>query len=170
MTEIRTSKITTGRDLMKTINSTLDENVLIIEGSEAELSFGTPIEVLELKGRLLANLAGVSTFAMSTGAPEWLEQENAQLRMENYSLRERIRAVEERLTNIEASIPTERVVILREVSREEAKQEIHNLFSTGRTLYYSDIAKELRLDLELVVDICNELQQSGEISIDARVS
>jgi len=52
---------------------------------------------------------------------------------------------------------------------EEATEEIRQLFSSGRTLYYSDIAEELRLDLELVVDICHELQESGEIGIDDRV-
>ena len=85
-------------------------------------------------------------------------------------MRERIGAIEKRLANIEASILEERTIVLREISREEAKEEIRNLFSTGRTLYYSDIARDLSLDLEMVVDICNELQKSGEVSIDAGVS
>lgn len=63
----------------------------------------------------------------------------------------------------------EKVIELREIPREKAKKEIKALFSTGRTLYYSDIAMELGLDLELVVGICNELQETGEIAIDARV-
>ena len=62
--------------------------------------------------------------------------------------------------------PEEKVTVLREISREQAKQEIQQLFSSGRTLFYSDIAEELRLDLELVVDICRELQGSGEVKID----
>jgi len=157
---------------MRDINYTFDENAsaFIVGGFGAELSSGMPIELLQLKGRLLESIAGSSTFFVSTQLPEWLEQENAQLRIENYSLRERIRAVEERLTNIEAAIPKERVIVLQEISKEEAKEQIRNLFSTGRTLYYSDIAEELRLDLEMVVEICNELQESGEISIDASVS
>jgi Mn-dependent DtxR family transcriptional regulator len=60
--------------------------------------------------------------------------------------------------------------VLREISKEEATNEIRRIFSSGKTLYYSDIAKELGLDLELVVDICNELQKQGDITIDARVS
>lgn len=170
MVEKGTSKISTTRDLMRDINYKFDDNVLIVEVSDSGLSFGTPIEVLELKGRLLTSIAGVSAFAVGTESSRWFEQENTQLRIENYALRERIRAVEERLANIEATIPKERVIILREISKEEAKEEIRNLFSTGRTLYYSDIAEELRLDLEMVVEICNELQESGEISADARVS
>jgi len=167
MAEKTISKISTTRDLMRDINYTFDDNVLIVEVSDTGLSFGTPIEVLESKGRLLTSIAGVSAFAVGTDPSRWFEQENTQLRIENYALRERIRAVEERLANIEATIPRERVVILREISKEEAKEEIRNLFSTGQTLYYSDIAKELRLDLEMVVEICNELQESGEINTDA---
>jgi len=170
MVEKGTFKFTTAQDLVRVINSTFDENVLTIEGSNIGLSFGAPVEVLESKGRLLDSIAGVPVSAVGTGSPVWFEQENIQLRMENYALRERIRAVEERLANIEAIIPKERVIKHREISKEEAKEEIRNLFSTGRTLYYSDIAEELRLDLEMVVEICNELQESGEISIDARVS
>ena len=170
MAEIRPSKIITGRGLMRTINSTFDENIFTIGGVVTGLSSGIPIAVLKSKEKLFRSIAGVSAFAVGVEAPEWLEQENAQLQMENYALRQRIRAVEERLAYIEATIPKERVIILREVSKEEAKKEIRNLFSTGQTLYYSDIAEELRLDLEMVVEICNELQESGEISIDARVS
>ena len=170
MAEKAIPKISTALGLMRDINYTFDDNVLIVEVSDTGLSFGTPIEVLESKGRLLTSIAGVSAFAVGTESYGWFEQENTQLRIENYALRERIRAVEERLANIEATIPKERVIILREISKEEAKEEMRNLFSTGRTLYYSDIAEELRLDLEMVVGICNELQESGEISADARVS
>ena len=56
--------------------------------------------------------------------------------------------------------------MMKQISREQAKQEIQQLFSSGRTLYYSDIAEELSLDLELVVDICQELQDSGEVTVD----
>ena len=63
-------------------------------------------------------------------------------------------------------MPEEKVIVLREISREQAKQEIQQLFSSGRTLYYSDIAEELGLDLELTVDICRELQESKEIKVD----
>ena len=63
-------------------------------------------------------------------------------------------------------MPKEKVIVLREISREQAKQEMQQFFSTGRTLYYSDIAEELRLALELVVDIWRELQGKGEIKVD----
>ena len=56
--------------------------------------------------------------------------------------------------------------MIREITREEAEQEIQQLFQSGRTLYYSDIAEELKLDLKLVVDICREFQENKEIGID----
>jgi regulator of replication initiation timing len=170
-----TDKTTSERDqLVRDINYAFDASVVNIEDFYSERSFGTPAEIIETKGRLLKNIAGATAFAVSAAVSadpsSWFEQENVQLQIENYALRERIRAVEERLARIEATIPKERVIILQEISRDEAKEQIRNLFSTGRTLYYSDIAEELRLDLEMVVEICNELRESGEISIDARVS
>lgn len=85
---------------------------------------------------------------------------------ENASLRQEIEQIKQKLSELEERITEEKVIVLREISREEAKEEIRQLFSSGRTLYYSDIAEELRLDLELVVDICRELQESGELRID----
>ena len=89
---------------------------------------------------------------------------------ENASLRQEIEQIKQKLCELEERIPEERVIVLKEISKEEAKEEIRQLFLNGRTLYYSDIAEELRLDLKLVVDICHELQKSGEIGIDDRVS
>ena len=51
------------------------------------------------------------------------------------------------------------------MKRHEAKKKIMELFSSGRTLYYSDIAQELGLELKLVVDICEELQSQGMIAV-----
>lgn len=82
----------------------------------------------------------------------------------------RIESLEQRLKNLEETMPKEVVVVIREISREEAKTEIVRLFKKGKILYYSDIARELSLDLELVVDICEELRKQGEITIDAGVS
>ena len=164
MVDIGRTRIPTEQDLIRDITYTFDTNA-IAGVSFAVGSSGIPIEVLESKGRLLASIAGVSAFAAGAESAEWLEQENAQLRTENYVLRQRIWAIEERLANIEATIPKARVVILREVSKGEAEKEILELFSQGKTLYYSDIAEQLGLDLKLVVEICNELQSRGEIKV-----
>ena len=85
---------------------------------------------------------------------------------ENALLQQEIEQIIQRLSELEERIPEEKVIVLREISREQAKQEIQQLFSDGRTLYYSDIAEELRLDLQLVVDVCRELEEGGEVKVD----
>lgn len=88
------------------------------------------------------------------------------LTAENISLRKEVEQIKQKLAELEERMPKEKVIVLREISREQAKQEIQQLFSSGRTLYYSDIAEELSLDLELVVDICRELEGNREVRVD----
>ncbi len=156
--------------LMRSVFSSFDDNVIIAGSADVGLiSGGMSMTMWGEKAKLLSAIQ----FAFASGIPsssDLLEQENMQLRNENLTLRDAIRRIEERLTNIEASLLTEKVIILREIPKEEAKDEIKRLFSSGKTFYYSDIAQQLRLDLGLVVDICNELQKQGEITIDAGVS
>jgi len=52
-------------------------------------------------------------------------------------------------------------------NRWEAKQKIERLFKKGKTLWYSDIAEILGLNLKLVVKICRELVEEGKIEVDA---
>jgi hypothetical protein len=44
------------------------------------------------------------------------------------------------------------------------------LFASGRTLYYSDIGQELGIDLNKVVEICEELEKEQEIGVDVGIS
>lgn len=78
----------------------------------------------------------------------------------------RIAALEERVARLEEHSAEVKVIELREVTRDEAGAEIINLFATGETLYYSDISERLRIDFDMVVDICCELQQEGAIGVD----
>jgi hypothetical protein len=78
---------------------------------------------------------------------------------------QRIESLEQRLRDVEESISREAVVVIREISREEAKTEIERLFQDGKVLYYSDIARQLRIDLELAVDICEELSKEGKVRV-----
>ena len=90
--------------------------------------------------------------------------------MKHLALQEELKQAKQKIAELEGRISGEEVIVLRDITREEAKKEIQQLFQTGRTLYYSDIARELKLDLELVVDICRELQESGLVEVDAGVS
>ncbi len=59
-----------------------------------------------------------------------------------------------------------KTVILRAVPRSQAKKEIVGLFKRSKeSLFYSDVAEQLRLDLKLVVELCNELEKEGRIGV-----
>lgn len=59
-----------------------------------------------------------------------------------------------------------RTVVLRAVPRTQAKEEILELFKSARNpLYYSDVAEQLSFDLELVVELCHELETAGQIGV-----
>jgi hypothetical protein len=152
-------------DLMRVLSSNFDDNVIIAGSTDVGLiSSGMPMAMWWEKAGLLRGIQ-VTFAAGISSSSDLLEQENMQLRNENLMLRDTISRIEERLAGIEAFIPVEKVVVLREISRDEAKQEITKLFSTGKTLYYSDIVEQLKIDLELVVDICDELIREGKIQV-----
>jgi len=92
-----------------------------------------------------------------------------ELQRENYVLQQQMLELKNKLDQLIETLPTEKSVVLREISREEAKREIERLFaSTDEVLYYSDIAERLGLELRVVVEICKELIKEGEIKIDAK--
>ena len=45
------------------------------------------------------------------------------------------------------------------------KDKIEQLFKSSDILYYSDVAEKLGLDLEVVVNICQELMREGKIAV-----
>ena len=82
-------------------------------------------------------------------------------------LRERVEFLESQFARIPENILYE-VIEIREVSREQAKAEITELFGTTEVpLYYSDIMERLGIELELVVELCQELIDEGVIGLDA---
>lgn len=59
-----------------------------------------------------------------------------------------------------------RTLVLRAIPRKQAKDEIRSLFrESQKSLFYSDVAEQLNLDLELVVELCNELEKDGAIGV-----
>ena len=85
-------------------------------------------------------------------------------------LENKVAVLEQEIEDIKRSLSDtgeEEVVVLRTISRDQARQEIREFFNSGETLYFSDIARRLRIDLPLVVEICQELQEEGEVGIDA---
>jgi len=86
-----------------------------------------------------------------------------------FALQEELRQARQKLAELKNRLSGEEVMVVRDITKEEAKEEIRQLFSKGQTLYYSDIVKELGLDLELVVDVCNELESEGVVGVDANI-
>jgi hypothetical protein len=82
-------------------------------------------------------------------------------------LKAKVAALEQEVAQLKAALPEEPVIVLRSITREQAKQEILELFQSGETLHFSDIACRLHLDLPLVVEICQDLRAEGEIDVDA---
>ena len=153
--------------LMRSVAASFDESMeTYSEQYAVPISYGWSTQAIAEKARIIS---GIQFFNTSEAIPstDLIEQDNIYLRDENRMLWSAVRELEERLAIIEAHLQDEKVIILRDISKDEAKKEIMELFSSGRTLYYSDIAHELGLDLEQVVDICNELQDQGEITLDA---
>jgi len=88
---------------------------------------------------------------------------------ENSLLKRELAKVNNRIMELEKRIPQENVIVLRDISREQAKREIRQLYKTGRTLYCSDLVKELGVDLKTVAEICNELEANGELVIGENI-
>lgn len=59
----------------------------------------------------------------------------------------------------------EEMLQLREIPREQAKEEIRKFFQDhhGEAIYPSDILEALHLDYDLVYEICEELEKEGKI-------
>ena len=128
------------------------------------------IEALKPRARNEDYAVGVSS-----GQGVWLLDSNAILSMlsVDYSTAalDRIATLEARVTALQKEVHAlqkalegdREVVVLRTISREQAKQEIRELFASGETLYYSDIVQRLGLDIALVIDLCKELEAEGEV-------
>lgn len=55
------------------------------------------------------------------------------------------------------------IIELQDISRDEAKKQIISYLKEHKTVYISQLAEQLRLDIELIIDITNELEQEGKI-------
>lgn len=87
-----------------------------------------------------------------------LDKEIQQLRLQVNDLQAQLKNVQKSSSPFE-----EKVIVLRELSHQEAKEEILALFKDGDVHDYGDIAERLKLDLQQVVEICNELEEEGVI-------
>lgn len=97
---------------------------------------------------------GGETTAASTG----VTYEQLELQIKEHE--KRIMELEQRVSELEGE---GEVVVLRAISKEQAKREALELFEQSDSLLYSDVARILRIDLEVAVEICEELIAEGEV-------
>ncbi len=55
------------------------------------------------------------------------------------------------------------IVTIQNISKRKAKKQVMDYFKKHKTAYVSEITENLRLDLELVIDILNELEEEGKL-------
>lgn len=92
---------------------------------------------------------------------ESYEKQNRESAEFNRSLLTEMKKMVEHIT-----MDRQQTVVLRAISRKQAKEEIYQLFrESKKTLFYSDVAEQLNLDLELAVELCNELEKEGAIGV-----
>ncbi|MFH1140823.1 MAG: hypothetical protein V1724_03945 [Chloroflexota bacterium] len=115
----------------------------------------------EATAGVLVTVAGQSPVGQFT----WVDP-IGEMRTTITQLEARVVVLEEEIQVLKASAQEE-VIVLRTISREQAKEEIRRLFSSGETFYYSDVAQQIRLDLRLVVELCQELEKEGALEVDA---
>jgi dCTP deaminase len=88
--------------------------------------------------------------------------QNRELAEYNRALMNEMRALVEHIVGERPN-----TIIMRTISKEDAKTEIVELFKNKKDgpLFYSDVAERLRLDLEMVVELCHELEKEGIIGL-----
>lgn len=76
-----------------------------------------------------------------------------------------LKRFEERINTLEKILKPEdiEVIELRDIPRSQAKAEICEYFKDGKYHDVGEVADKLRLDIQLVFEICNELIEEGTI-------
>ena len=101
---------------------------------------------------------------MSRKLDTFMQQHSAEVRSIQQFNTDLLAEMKKLVEHIVDQRPT--TVVLRAISRDQAKSEILDLFKrTDKTLFYSDVSERLSLDLELVVELCSELEKEGLIGV-----
>jgi hypothetical protein len=131
-------------------------------------NFSLPLEGWGPATRYIAMVAtSENPTIISAGAIITTFASNEELQGKIRGLESRISVLEDQVTTIKQALSSyrdEKVIMLRTLTREQAKTEILDLFRQGKPLFYSDIAEALQLDLQSVVEISEELIAEGEVT------
>jgi len=101
-----------------------------------------------------------------------LKSENLGLQVEHESLKNNIRDLQERLSELEQSQKrltreiAPRTVVIEEISYEEARSRVKRFLSEFKEEIYPDeISHQLGIEFQMVMKIIEELEREGEIDI-----
>ena len=74
-------------------------------------------------------------------------------------------SIQEILKRIEGFSEVEEMVSLKDISHEQAKEEIAHFFlkHDGEEIGYEDLQNALRIDIKTIWTVCNELEKEGKI-------
>ncbi|MBE0481842.1 MAG: hypothetical protein IBX68_12815 [Dehalococcoidia bacterium] len=171
MTETGDERGTNGGNLNRLLKERHEAYRLFEDPATRDIqSVGQSIEELGLTSRMLlhgvysglyASASSSTHGEFSTSDREYLRELGVHINM----IQHRLEELEKRCSAVESTLPEVKITVIRDVSREQAEKDILDLFAMKEPLYYSDIAHELGLDLELVVDICGDLERRGEIHV-----
>jgi len=129
-----------------------------------------------MAGEVIQSSAGSTPMFVFNAQPSYsaldLERDSQiiELRTQVTKLTEQVNRLEKILGEMSKRMEStqtssEDVMVLRSITRDEAKKEILDLLDKSDKLYYYDIAEALRLDLEEVVQIMSELESEGFVGV-----
>ena len=58
---------------------------------------------------------------------------------------------------------SDNIIVLRDITKEQARKEILEAFKVREPLDYVDLADTLTLDLSLILEVCDDLMEEGVI-------
>jgi len=125
---------------------------------------GTPCAYIVAEEKAKPESFAISSSDSEVFANTSLFAECLQLKMENAELKAENTALKEKVASMQANSAGE-LLEIREIPREQAKKEIKAYFEAhhGQNIYPSDLMDALRLDYNLVWELCNELEKEEKI-------
>ena len=83
------------------------------------------------------------------------------------NLKNRVKELSARVLKLEQEAEAARdmesgnIIVLRNIGKDQAKEEILGAFETGEPLDHADLAESLQMEISLVFEACNELIDEG---------
>ena len=112
--------------------------------------------------------ANVTMARIGRELKSYRSSESALLKEVNH-LKELVASLTTRLIELEREVETTKaaqpddIIVIREISKEQARKEIIKSFEAGEPLDQADLADTLALEISLVIEVCNELIEEGVV-------